>query len=78
MISMKNNVLLDFLCVFIHLLRFLLVNMVVQYITSFCKCWDAILLSGEACHRLDLGLKRSKKRMLLFHYVIYSISIHFP
>ena len=56
MISMKNYVLLDpfFLCVFIYLLRFLLVNMVVQYIASFCKCRDAILLSGEACHRLDL------------------------
>ena len=33
----------------------------------------------EACHRLDLDCKRSKKGMLLFHYVIYSyLSLWFP
>ena len=31
------------------------------------------------CHRLDLDCKRSKKGMLLFHYVIYSpLSLWFP
>ena len=73
---MNNYVLLDhFLRVHLFL-QFHLVNRVVaydlQYITLFCKCRDAILLSGEACHRLDLDCKRSKKGMLLFHYVIYS------
>ena len=69
---MNNYVLLDqFLCV--HL--FIAISSCKYgswHMIFICKCRDAILLSGEACHRLDSDCKRSKKGMLLFHYVIYS------
>ena len=83
MLSMNNYDLLDhFLCIHLiivvssckygswHMIFFNILFHFVNVGTPFCLAGGGG--GGGACYRLDLGCKRSKKDMLLFHYVIYS------